>query len=75
MCRQVTIGASSKAISTSTGKVPSLFANYCGVEFLCDAVHYTNPAGLTQPEINRIVHTLRKIQYGESSNSPAGTSS
>lgn len=57
------------------GAIVTLFANDGGVEFLFDAVHYTNPAGLTQPEINRIVHTLRKIQYGESSNSPAVTSS
>ncbi len=54
------------------GAILTLFANDGGVEFVFDAVHYTNPSGLTQPEINRIVHTLRKVQYGESSNSPTG---
>jgi len=57
------------------GAIVTLFDNDGGVEFVFDAVHYTNPTGLTQPEINRIVHTLRKAQYGESSNSSTGKSS
>jgi hypothetical protein len=54
------------------GAIVTLFANDGGFEFVFDAVHYTNPTGLTQPEVNRIVHTLRKVQYGELS---TGTSS
>lgn len=53
----------------------SLFANDGGVELIFDAEHCTNPAGLTQPEINRVVQTFRKARPSESSSSPTATSS
>jgi hypothetical protein len=42
------------------GALVSLFADDGGIEFLFDAEHYNDPSGITQPEINRIVQTLRK---------------
>jgi hypothetical protein len=57
------------------GAIVTLFANDGGVEFVFDAMHYTNPSGLTQPEINRIVQTLRKVPNGKSSTPQTGTSS
>jgi hypothetical protein len=47
------------------GALVTLFANDGGVEFLFDADHYNNPVGLTQPEINRVVQTLRKTPATE----------
>jgi hypothetical protein len=40
--------------------IVTLFANDGGVEFLFDAEHYKNPAGLAQPEINRVVQSAHK---------------
>jgi hypothetical protein len=53
------------------GVLVTLFANDGGVEFLFDADHYKNPVGLTQPEINRVVQTLRKTAAREEASSQA----
>lgn len=53
------------------GALVTLFANNGGVEFLFAADHYNNPVGLTQPEINRVVQTLRKTAAREETSSQA----
>lgn len=44
------------------GVVVSLYSDVGGVEFIFSSQDYRNPAGVTQPEINRIVQTLHKVE-------------
>ncbi len=50
-----------------TGLAVELFSDEGGIEFLFNQKDYKNPAGISQPEINRIVQTLRRVPRVESS--------
>ena len=49
------------------GILVTLYSESGGVEFVFSDHDYRNPAGVTQPEINRIVQSLRKGVPGDSS--------
>ena len=49
-----------------------LFADDGHFEMILSQKEYTNPTGVTQPEINRVVESLRKATPGEVASS-AGT--
>jgi len=42
------------------GAIVTLYSNDGGIEFVFDAAHYDNPAGLAQPEINRIIQSVHR---------------
>ena len=44
------------------GVIVTLYADDGGAEFIFSGQDYRNPAGVTQPEINRIVQTLHKVE-------------
>jgi hypothetical protein len=45
--------------------VVDLYSDKDHCEMILSPKQYTNPAGITQPEINRIVESLRKAAAGE----------
>jgi hypothetical protein len=47
------------------GVVVQLFADDGSVEFIFSQKNYQNPSGLTQPEINRIIQSLRRTPQRE----------
>jgi|GEM_PF-4397388 len=43
----------------------TLYSDYGNVEFTVGQKGYKNPAGITQPEINRILQSVRKVRTPE----------
>jgi hypothetical protein len=51
-----------------TGIAINLYSDDGGVEFIVDQKNYRNPAGVLQPELNRLVQSLRKAPQATASN-------